>query len=186
MSRRRAAIEMQRNFAESVRGKLERYSFDVGILRDKPHHIPGYGSKAFAGQVLSREFRRTRGTLSSVSANARRHWGVNIYRKPWSEKNKRSKEIRAFMGGFFRMAFRGESGGLSGMAKRMRNLVQAVVRNPILRAEYGKNRFPHWHDLAGKRKPKFMFTGQLFKGITAAVKFDTARARRRPRVPEGA
>lgn len=52
--------------------------------------------------------------------------------------------------------------------KRLENLLQAIVRNPILRLEYGKNTATAADN---KGFDRHLFdTGQMFKAITARAK----------------
>lgn len=164
VSNRRNEMHLDRPLDEILRGKLTPYSFEVGILHDGPHYAPLDGKpKQYAGGKARRQSRSLiNGSLSSVSRDVRRHLGFNYLTRPFKKKH---SDIVRFTHQFFKMAF-----GTGKVAKRKRceNLLQAVVRNPILRGDYGRN-----SRLTAKIKGfnrKLIDTAQFFKSIAARVR----------------
>jgi hypothetical protein len=103
--------------------------------------------------------RRTKGTVEDVSKRVRKQ--VNIYTLPFNKRT--SKDLRNFIRLFFKY--------VAGEIKKVRSVsdsLQAVVRNPMLRAEYGKNT-RYWAKVKGFNRRLFD-TGQLFKNIKASVR----------------
>lgn len=157
-------MQLDRRFLTRVRGRFEKYQFDVGVLQDRPHLQPkskNAGFKSFSG-VKARKVSRKPGPLSvaQVSASVRRRTGINIFTHPF--KSKKNADINKFSKSFFELC----SG--KGERTRCQNLLQAIVRNPILRRDYGGNSkttvkikgFSH----------RFIDTGQLFKNIKAIAR----------------
>lgn len=161
-------VQFSRKFLEELRGKVERYNFEVGILEDAPHYAAkplSAGLKSYAGGKARKTSRKTTGEkLSEVSASFRAFLGFNYLVAPFKQKN---SDILKFTSAFLKFAFDKSDD------KRVRNLIQAIVRNPILRKDYGSNT-----KQTQKRKGFDRLgidTAQLFKGITARV----VRARKR-------
>lgn len=162
-------LTLNKKFRKNVEGRFGKYKFEVGVIDDGPHYVPKRGERGQKGQdVLSsyaggpvRKASRTPGplTISAVSAANRERLGINYLTEPFQ---KTSSEIIKFTQEFFRLAFgRSEK-------KRAENLLQAVVRNPILRGEYGKN-----SKLTQRIKGfdrSMIDTGQLFKAIKAVCR----------------
>lgn len=162
-------MQMSKGIQERIRGKFARYEMEVGILTDGIHRLPRRGARGLKGQdVLStyaggpvRKTSRAAGplTISEVSAANRERLGTNYLTEPFQ---KASSPIMRFATEFLKLAL-GKS-----QKRRVENLLQAIVRNPILRGEYGGNS-------ALTRKIKgfsrsMIDTGQLFKAIKAIVK----------------
>lgn len=155
-------IELDQKFRKKAQGIFEKYEFQVGILDDGPHYnaLPkSKGLKSFAGGPARRQGRTSNGTLSEVSEANRKRMNKNYLTAPFK---RRSSDIIRFANEFFKLAF--------GRSEKQRavNLLQAVVRNPILRGDYGRNS-------SVTRKIKgfdrlMIDTAQLFKSITAKVR----------------
>jgi len=162
-------LKLSRGFQKRAQGRFGKYEFMVGVLEDGPHMEAktgkrGLGGKdvqsTYAGGPIRKKTSRASGlTISKVSEENRKRMGVNYLTAPF--KNKTSDIIK-FTNEFFRLAFgRSEK-------KRAENLLQAVVRNPILRHEYGSN-----SQLTQKIKGfdrKLIDTAQLFRAIKAICK----------------
>jgi hypothetical protein len=158
-------IRLGRSLSGRLKGRIEQYQFEVGILDDKVHYeaqSSALGNEGVyaGGPVRLRE--RTKvseaGTISKVSELNRERLGFNYLREPF--KNTGSDIIR-FTQEFLKMAM-GRS-----KEKRVTNLIQAIVRNPILRGDYGSNT-----SVTAKIKGfdrLMMDTGQLFKNIKARI-----------------
>jgi hypothetical protein len=159
-------LKIKPGFQKRVEGIFGKYDFQVGVLEDGAHREPKRGKRGLKGaDVLSsyaggpiRKKSTTAGalTISEVSEANRLRLGVNYLTEPFKKK---SSDIIQFSQAFFKLAFgRGEK-------KRAENLLQAIVRNPILRGDYGHN-----SKLTQKIKGfdrKMIDTAQLFKAIKA-------------------
>ncbi len=161
-------IKLDSRFKKNVAGRFGKYDFQVGILQDKLHKDPKIGERGLKGQDVLASYaggpiRRTKSsgsrTISDVSKANRDRLGFNYLTEPFKH---RTSDIIKFSNEFFKLAF-GRS-----QKKRCENLLQAIVRNPILRGDYGKN-----SALTKKIKgfDRYMIdTAQLFKAITAVCK----------------
>ncbi len=158
-------IELDKRFKKNVGGKFGKYKFEVGVLEDKVHKDALTGKhgekgqdvlKTFAGGPARKVSRKGHQSISQVSKSLRKNLGFNYLKKPFEKK---SDDIMRFSREFFKFAF-GRS-----QQKRCENLLQAIVRNPMLRGEYGPN-----SQLTQKIKGfdrKTIDTAQLFKAIKA-------------------
>lgn len=167
-------LKLSKGFRERLQGRFSKYDLQVGILQDGPHKEARRGARGLGGKdVLSsyaggpiRKKSSKPGPLSiaQVSAANREHLGFNYLTAPFKNK---SSDIVKFTAEFFRFAF-GRS-----QKKRLENLLQAIVRNPILRGDYGSNAA-----LTKKIKGfdrKMIDTAQLFRAIRAACSFRGGR-----------
>lgn len=157
-------FQFNRPLGEVLAGKFRPYSFQVGIIQDGPHFAAAQGKslKSYAGGPARRQTRKVDGTLSSVSKSVRGFLRFNYLTQPFK---KASVERAKFVQAFFEMALR--AGGTRNV-KRCENLLQAIVRNPILSGKYGRNR-----RATAKRKGfnrKLIDTAQFFKAIRARVR----------------
>lgn len=161
-------ITLSKNFGKGVKGRFGKYNFEVGILQDGPHKVARRGKKGLKGQdVLSnyaggpvrKKSNAVSGTISQVSKQNQDRLGVNFYTAPFKKK---SSDIIKFTKSFFDLAF-GRS-----QKRRAENLLQAVVRNPILRGEYGVQS-ALTTKIKGFNRP-MMDTAQLFRAITAVCR----------------
>lgn len=159
---------MQAKFRKPLRDiikeKIEPYDLEVGVFSSEPHRaaVPK-SKKSFFGGPARRTGRQVDGTMAAVSRSARRALGHNYLTKPF--RARRSSEALKLLQGFFKMCFAKESRGAH--KKRVENLLQAVVRNPILQGKYGKNR-SLTKKIKGFSRP-FIDTGQLFRNIKGRV-----------------
>jgi hypothetical protein len=161
-------ISLRPGFKQRMNGQLDRYTFEVGILEDGPHYQAKRGKrglggsdvlKQFAGGKARKQSRNATSTLVEVSKAMQENIKGNYLTKPF---DKTSSDIMKFLKEFFKYNF-GKS-----EKKRLENTLQAVVRNPILRGDYGTN-----SELTQKIKGFDRFgidTGQWFKAIKARVK----------------
>jgi hypothetical protein len=162
-------IKLNPKFKKNVEGIFGKYSFEVGVLQDGEHLKPKRGVRGLKGQdVLSsyaggpirqKSSESSGMMISDVSAALRERLGVNYLLKPFKDK---SSDIIKFSTEFFKLCF-GKT-----QPKRLENLLQAIVRNPMLRGDYGPN------SKITKKIKGFdratIDTAQLFRSITAAVK----------------
>lgn len=160
-------LKLDRRFAEKLNGRFGKYKFQVGVLDDAPHKLPverkagaeNFGSnlKSFAGDRARKVSNKESGlTIAEVSAANRARLGLNFLIEPFKQK---TSDIVKFSTAFFKLALgRSEK-------KRAENLLQAIVRNPILRGEYGKQARSTTRE-KGFYRP-MIDTAQLFKAIKA-------------------
>lgn len=162
-------FKLDNRFKNRAKGLIEKYSFEVGVLEDGPHLEAKTGKRGlkgtdviseYAGGPVRQKSRNSSGlTISDVSAENRKRLGKNYLTEPFKD---RSSDIVKFSEAFFKMVF-----GMTGQENRIRNLLQAIVRNPILRGDYGKN-----SALTKKIKGfdrSMIDTAQLFKAIKARI-----------------
>ncbi len=165
-------IELNKRFKKNITGKFGKYVFEVGILEDKPHKLPKRGVTGLKGQEVIKTYaggpartvsNKPSGlSVSDVSKSFRQHLGFNYLSRPFRSKSKSQADILKFSKSFFDLVFgRSEK-------KRCENLLQAIVRNPILRGDYGNN------SALTKKIKGFdrlgIDTAQLFKSIRAQTK----------------
>lgn len=159
-------IEIDKRFKKNVRGKFGKYEFEVGVLEDAPHKKARVGERgkkgadvrsSYAGGPTRKASRTDSGmTIAQVSAENRERLGFNYLTRPFEKK---SSDIIKFTNSFFKLVFGASE------KKRCENLLQAVVRNPILRGEYGPNS-PLTVLIKGFDRG-MIDTAQLFKAIRA-------------------
>lgn len=164
-------ISLDKKFKKNVAGKFGKYAFEVGILEDGPHFDARRGAKGlkgadilsqYAGGPVRKKSRKQTGqTLSGVSKNLRKALGVNYLTAPFQGKG-RNKDIVNFANEFFKLTFAQKPS-----TNRIRNLLQAIVRNPMLRGDYGPNS-ELTKKIKGFDRPT-IDTAQLFKAIKARV-----------------
>lgn len=160
-------LRLGKSFQQKIRGRFGKYRFEVGVLEDGPHKLAKeagpdgrkqLGSYA-GGPVRKKSSQDGPLTIAQVSAANRERLGINYLTEPFQN---RSADIIKFTDAFFKLVF-GRS-----QKKRAENLLQAIVRNPILRGEYGGN------SRSTRRHKGFdrnmIDTAQLFKSIKAVCK----------------
>lgn len=160
-------IQLDKRFQKKVKGMFEKYQFEVGILDDKDHKQAKVGKRGLGGKDVLKTFasgpaRKQSGkssgkTISEVSAENRKRMGFNYLTRPFEDQG---SDIIKFSNEFFKMVF-----GISKTKKRAENLLQAIVRNPILRGDYGPNS-PLTQKIKGFDRA-MIDTTQLFKAIVA-------------------
>lgn len=135
----------------------------VGVLDDKPHRDPLELLGTYAGGPVRKASRKSSGkTNGEILVDNMERLNIDLLREPFQEKN--SPELLRFSKAFLKLALSRKDIGI----RRVENLLQAIVRNPILRQEYGGN------DLLTKIHKGFdrhlIDTGQMFKSIIARAK----------------
>ncbi len=164
-------LKLGKSFAEKVQARYDRFQMEVGVLQDSPHKLPkerppgaeNFQSNltAYAGGPVRKKSRQDGPlTIAQVSAANRDRLGVNYLTEPFK---RRDSNIIKFSEAFFKMA----AGRAASMQRRVENLLQAIVRNPILRGEYGKQARSTTRE-KGFVRP-MIDTGQLFKAIKGRV-----------------
>lgn len=153
-------IELSKTFAKKLSRRIEKYEFEVGILNDKTRYLPTDDIRQYAGgDVLKQSRQKSNITNADVLVGNMKRLNIDLLLRPFQET---SSEIVRFTKEFLRMAT-----GSKVSTKRIENLLQAVVRNPILRKEYGDNT-ASTADLKGFNRHLFQ-TGQMFKSISARL-----------------
>lgn len=178
---KQSGFKWDARFTKEVRARIERFDLNVGILEDGPHYNPkskkqivsalerkGKGASSFvqevhgtyAGGPVRKKSRKIGGLLSGVSESVRKRLGINFYTAPFRKPTGKSIELQRFLKAFVAYVRDDKSG-----TRRIENAMQAVVRNPILRGEYGSNSKAAAN---GKGFDRLLIdTGQLFKAIIA-------------------
>ncbi len=153
-------LKLDKRFRKRAKGMFNKYAFEVGVLNDGPHKRAkdkSKGLKSFAnGPARKTSSRESGQSIAQVSEHIRKR--TDYLRRPFDEKN--SATIK-FLNQFMKFAFKKTN------QKRVENLLQSVVRNPILKGKYGRNTAK---TAKYKGFNRFMIdTGQLFKAIKAKV-----------------
>ncbi len=162
-------LTLDKRFKKNISGRFAQYTFEVGVLNDGPHRQAKTGQRGQKGQdVLSdyaggpvRQMSNKIGplTIAEVSEANRKRLGFNYLSEPFK---KTSSDIIKFSKEFVKLVW-GKS-----EKRRCENLLQAIVRNPILRGDYGHN------SVLTKKVKGFdrsmIDTAQLFKAIKAVCK----------------
>ncbi len=148
------------NLSKKLAFKLDKYQVQVGLLEDQKRKQPKFGEfKTYAGKTLLREGKVSNGaSLVEVAEYLDKNY--KWLRKPFLLKN--NKEVVLVLNDIVK-----DMNGQD-LKQRILNGFQAVVRNPILRGEYGINTSP-WARKKGFNQ-LLMMTGQFFKNIKARFK----------------
>lgn len=155
-------IKIKGDMRKQLRGTFGKYEFEVGILKDSVHRKAKIGAafSSLAGGPV-----RKKGTLSDkltsdISRSLREKLKFNYLVRPFKAKN--NADILRFSKSFFELCLG------KGQKKRCENLIQAIVRNPITRGDYGSNT-KLTASIKGFNR-LMIDTGQFFKSITARTK----------------
>lgn len=153
-------INLGRSWTKTLKSRVERYEFEVGVLDDKPHREPTAQIGNYAGGPVRSASRKhsTQSVADVLIANMER-LNINILLRPFQEK---SSDIIRFTNEFLKMVVAKSN------IKRVENLLQAIVRNPILRKEYGDNNAAT-ADAKGFDR-HLIDTAQMFKNLRARAK----------------
>jgi hypothetical protein len=160
-------IELGKSWGKKLQGRIERYNFEVGVFDDKPHMDPVVTGrfetpalKNYAGGPVRRTSRQAGDkSVAQILVENMQRLNINILQRPFQERN---SDILKFTAEFLKFVTSGKSS-----VKRLENLLQAIVRNPILKQEYGKNK-AETADAKGFNRHLFD-TGQMFRAIRARV-----------------
>lgn len=153
-------LELSKNFKERLQGKFGHYEFEVGILTDKPHRGSApkkKGIKNVAGGPSRYAGKKSGGTVAEVSSYLQK--SSDYLQDPFKKK---SSDIIKFMKEFWAYAWKTTE------SPRLTNLVQAIVRNPLARGDYGPNKAS---TIRTKGFDRFgIDSAQLFNNIKCRVK----------------
>lgn len=158
-------FKLEKRVLEKMRGKVEAFSFEVGVLGDKAHKgaIPRTvkGIRKFAGGSARYSGKKpTKNSISDISRYLRKKFNKNFYTIPF--RNPKNKEILRVVKLVIDLAINEK-----GTIKMLTNAVQAIVRNPILRGDYGRNTLRAQRNKGFNRL--FIDTAQFFNNIKARV-----------------
>lgn len=161
-------IKLDPSQLNKIRVRLEKWDLRVGILDDKPHKLADDGGlfdqknlSSYAGGDIRKTSRQNSAfSIAEVLKMNMQRLGINILLAPFEDP---SSEILRFANNFLKMA---TSKGTN--TKRVENLLQAIVRNPILKQAYGPNK-KITADVKGFNR-HLIDTAQMFKNIKARVR----------------
>ncbi len=162
-------IDLGSSWGKKLQRRVNGVEFEVGILDDKPHFQPVeqklFGApsvRTFAGGPVRKQSRVSSGvSIGDVLKNNMERTGHNFLLEPFRKKN---SEILKFTTYFLKYIV--QRPGYNSV-KRIENLLQAIVRNPILKLDYGNNKGT---TADNKGFDRHLFdTGQMFKAIKARV-----------------
>lgn len=159
---------MGKSWAKTLQKRVNGWEAEVGILNDKPHREPVYTTIGgqpqltdYAGQKVRKTSRIPSGkSTGEILVDTMKRLNQNILLEPFQKRN---SDIIKFTEYFLKFVV----SGMGGAQKRVENLLQAIVRNPILNKEYGDND-PKTADAKGFDH-LLLDTGQMFKEIRARV-----------------
>lgn len=151
-------IEIER-LIPKLKAAIEGQYFEVGILENDQHYeaIPK-STKQFAGGV-ARKINRVKADKEMQELGGELQGKYFWLSHPFMESN--SEIIK------FAKAYLAEIQKNKVTMNKIRNLVQAIVRNPILRGDYGSNSL-YWTSIKGFDHV-MIDTGQFFNSIQARV-----------------
>lgn len=158
-------MTLGKTWGKKLQGRIEEFEFEVGVFpdQDKMHRLPAEPQviTQYAGGPVQRAGKDT-GPISTgqVLVENMKRLNINLLLRPFQDRN---DEILRFTKAFLELVVKKN---LS--IKRVENLLQAIVRNPILRQEYGANKAAT-ADAKGFDR-HLIDTGQMFKAIRAKVK----------------
>lgn len=156
------------SWSKKLQSRVNNVEFEVGVLDDKPHMAPIEQRlfetpqlRTYAGGPVRKTSRKPSGVATSqVLIDNMERTNHNFLLEPFQKKN---SEIMKFTR-YFLQYIVGKPGA---SIKRIENLLQAIVRNPILNQEYGKNTST---TADNKGFDRHLFdTGQMFKSIRARM-----------------
>lgn len=151
-----------------LKAAIEGQHFVVGVLQDGDHKeakdknqgLTALNEKVFLNGWARRTSNIIDGSLQDIGGKLQDQFFW--LSKPFADGNEKQKEIQNFARNYLAEVQKNKIS-----VNRMKNLVQAIVRNPILRGDYGSN-----GDLTFIKKgfDRVMIdTGQFFNSIKAAV-----------------
>lgn len=159
-------LELEKTWGRRLKGQIEKFDMQVGILEDKPHRNAAYHGiteepklKSFAGGPARKLGQGSSKNIGEILIDNMKRLNINLLAHPFKDEN---SDILAFTDYFIRSIFT-----KSKSMRRLENLLQAIVRNPILRQEYGPNK-KLTADSKGFNR-HLIDTGQMFKAIRAKV-----------------
>lgn len=161
-------INLGSSWGKKLQSRVNNVEFEVGVLDDSPHKEPvdtPIGTtpvlKNYAGGPVRPTSRKPSGvTNADVLVQNMERTNTNYLLEPFQKKN---TEIMKFTNYFLRYIV----GRPGASINRIENLLQAIVRNPILNQEYGPNNATTADNKGFDRH--LIDTGQMFKSIRARM-----------------
>lgn len=162
-------LDLGSSWAKKLEKRVQGFEFEVGVLDDAPHRdpLPDVNGQpqlsSYAGGPVRKAGRISAEgkSIGEVLIENMTRLNINILLRPFQEKN---SDILKFTDAFLKLVV--QRPGIS--IRRVENLLQAIVRNPILKQEYGNNK-SHTADAKGFDR-HLIDTAQVFKSIKARVK----------------
>lgn len=179
-------LKMSPQFLKRVKKRYQNYQMEVGVLDNKPHYDAVYVSplghgektskkgkvsrienpyKTLAGGPALKQSQTSSKTVKEVFKEMQEKTGVDVLRSPF--KSQKSGDILKLLDNFFKFCaaknYLTGSPTKEGIKKRLENALQAVVRNPITRGDYGNNTRITAQTKGFSRL--FIATGQVFQNI---------------------
>ena len=117
------------DFKEKLRHSIEGYEFEIGILANAPHYKAIADKSSYAGsdrRLVSRQSDKDMQTLGG-ELEGRYNW----LSRPFTEW---TRDMYVFAEEYLR-----NLSAATFNVRRVENYAQAIVRNPILRGDYGTN-----------------------------------------------
>lgn len=161
-------MKMGNKWRRQLRGRIEQFNFEVGILENKPYKLPvveglyenNLGSLA-KGPVRRTSRQSSDQKIGTIFKENMARLNIDLLRAPFRKKN---SDLLKFTRAFLSLATYKPGWTI----RRVENLLQAVVRNPILNQDYGINS-KYTADQKGFNRHLFD-TGQMFKNIKVRAK----------------
>lgn len=158
-----------KRWLKKLKKDIGRFEFEVGILEDGPHYdavetgrFEQPQLKSYAGGPARKQSRHlSESSTGEIFVQNQERLNRNLLLEPFQDK---SSDLLKFTDAFLKLAMK--RGGIT--IKRVENLLQAVVRNPILRQEYGPNTAAT-ADAKGFSRA-LIDTSQMFRAIKARAK----------------
>jgi hypothetical protein len=159
---------LEKTFKKRLEKRFSGWEFELGVLDDKPHKMAvgpqGFNddppTKNFAGgpaRLISNE--QSGFTTAQIFIMNQERIGTDLLTAPF--KSKSSKDLIKFSREFLKLSF------ARAQPKRAINLLQAVIRNPILKQSYGVNELTT-AGLKGFNR-HLIDTGQMFKALKSRI-----------------
>lgn len=167
---RSGMVQMNINAIQELQKQIDSYDIKVGVFENVPRKKPISGAKAKVRILAGGPVRASTAARVPVMSGDLAEDLQSKFRwltKPFSRSaTVQTKEIVAFTKYFMVAIAQDKKDALT--LRRIANLVQAIVRNPILRGDYGTNS-AQYAKLKGFNR--FLIdTGQFFRSIKAVVK----------------
>lgn len=150
-------------FNEKLKLAIEGQHYEVGIIKNTSHKSAqdkNNGLKNFISGDARKTGSKVDGSMQEIAGELEKKF--SWLSKPFRDGNEKQKEIQTFA-----KTFIAEIQKKSPNDNRIKNLVQAIVRNPILRGDYGSNKKFTIEKKGFDRK--MIDTGQFFNSIKSMV-----------------
>jgi hypothetical protein len=156
-------MKIKSDIAKKMQKEIGLYTFEVGILQNAPKKLRKKGAtKSFAGLQINAlgSVSKKRPTTIAYVGEILEKYHFKWLTRPFKTKGL-NEDVKKVVDELAAQIF----GKKSKNNKRLENAVQAVIRNPILRSDYGKNMKA---TIKAKGFDKLgIDTGQFFKAIKA-------------------